>query len=74
MQGISPPLLNEVLAQRHCNYELRGNNLLERRRVKSVGCGTKSILSLAPKIWEILPNGMKDSTLSKFLKQKSGLF
>ena len=70
MQGISPPLLNEVLPQRHCNYELRGNNLLERRRVKSVGCGTKSILSLAPKIWEILPNGMKDSDTLQIFKTK----
>ena len=34
MQGISPPLLNEVFVPRQCNYELRGNNFLERRRVK----------------------------------------
>ena len=36
IQGISPPLLNEVFVPRQCNYELRGNNFLERRRVKSV--------------------------------------
>ena len=34
MQGISPPLLNEVFVPRQCNYELRGNNFLEKRRVK----------------------------------------
>ena len=56
MQGISPPLLNKVFAPRQCNYDLRGNNFLERRRVKSVRYGTKSRSSLAPKIWEILPN------------------
>ena len=33
MQGISPPLLNEVLVPRQCNYELRGNKFLERGRV-----------------------------------------
>ena len=33
MQGISPPLLNEVFVPRLSNYELCGNNLLERRRV-----------------------------------------
>ena len=33
MQGISLPLSNEVLVPRQCNYELRGNNFLERSRV-----------------------------------------
>ena len=33
IQGISPPLLNEVFVPRQCNDELRGNNFLERRRV-----------------------------------------
>ena len=50
MQEISPPLLNEVFVPRQCSYELRGNNFLERRRVKSVRYGTNSISSLAPKI------------------------
>ena len=31
IQGISPPLLNEVFVPRQCNDELRGNNFLERR-------------------------------------------
>ena len=34
IQGISPPLLNEVFVPRQCNYDLRRNNFLERRRVK----------------------------------------
>ena len=66
MQGISPPLLNEVLVQCHYNYELRGNNLLERRRVKSVRSGTE----LAPKIWETLPNGIKDSDTLQIFQAK----
>ena len=51
IQGISPPLLNEVFVPHQCNYDLRGNSFLERRRVKSVRYGTKSISFLAPKIW-----------------------
>ena len=47
------------------NCDLRGNNFLERRRVKSARYGTESISSLAPKMWEILPNEVKDL---KFLK------
>ena len=61
MQGSSRPLLNEVFVPRHCNYELRLNNFLARRRVKSVRYGTESTSLLAPKIWEILPNDIKDS-------------
>ena len=55
-QGISPPPLNEVFVPRQSNYELCGNNFLERKIVKSVRYGTESISSLAQQIWEILPN------------------
>ena len=70
MQRISPPFLNEVFVPRQCNYELRGNNFLERRRVKSVRYGTESISSLARKIWEILPSEIKDSDTLQILKAK----
>ena len=42
IQGISPPLLNELFAPRQYNYDLRGNNFLDRRRVTSVRYGTES--------------------------------
>ena len=67
MQGISPPLLKEVFVPRQCNYELRGNNFLERRRVKAVRYGTESIYS---KIWAILPNEIKDSDTLQIFKAK----
>ena len=70
MQGISPTLLNEVFVPRQCNYELRGNNFLERRRVKSERYGTESISSLVPKIWEILPNEIKDFGTFQIFKAK----
>ena len=71
MQGISPPSLNEVFVPRQCNYELRGNNFLVRRRVKSVRYGTESISSLAPKIWKSLPNEIKDSGTLQIFKAKT---
>ena len=70
IQGISPPLLNEVFVQRECNYDLRRNNFLERRRVKSMRYGTESISFLAPKIWENLPNEIKDSGTLHIFKAK----
>ena len=70
IQGISPLLLNEVFVPGQCNYDLRENNFLERRRVKSVRYSTKSISFLAPKIWEILPNEIKDSDTLQIFKAK----
>ena len=60
--------MNEVFVPRQCNYELRGNNFLERRRVKSARYSIKSISSLAPKILEILPNEIKDSDILQIFK------
>ena len=63
----SPPLLNEVFVERNCNYNLRGNNFLNRRRVNSVRYGAESVSFLAPKIWDILPKETKNSeTLNGF--------
>ena len=70
IQRISPALLNEVFVPRKCNYDLRGNNFLERRRIKSVRYGTESISFLASKIWEILLNETKDSDTLQIFKAK----
>ena len=55
---------------RHSNYELCGNNFLEGRTVKSMRYSTKCISSLAPKIWEVLPNEIKDSDTLQVFKAK----
>ena len=36
LQGLSPPILNEVFAERNFTYNLRGNNLLIRRSFNNV--------------------------------------
>ena len=59
-----------MFVSRQCNCELRRNNVLERRRVKSVRYDTESISSLAPKIWEILTNEIKDSDTVQIFKAK----
>ena len=43
MQKLSPSLLNEVFMSRQYNYNLRGNNILERRRFKSVKYDIESL-------------------------------
>ena len=61
LQGLSPPLMNEVFVERNSNYSLRGNIVLTRRRVNSVRYCTETVSFLAPKIWDILPKDIKDS-------------
>ena len=53
-----------------CDYDFHGNNFLERRRIKSKRYGTKSISFLAPKIWKILPNEIKDLGILLIFKAK----
>ena len=67
LHGLSPPVLNEVLVERNCNYNLRGNNSLNRRRVNSVRYSTESVSFFAPKIWDIFSKEIKNSeTLNAF--------
>ena len=71
IQGIFLPLLNEVFVPCQCNYDLRRNNFLERKRVKSARYGTESISFLALKTREVLPNEIKDSGTLQILKAKT---
>ena len=70
LQGLSPPLMNEIFVERNNNYSLRGNNVLTRRRVISVRYGTETVSFLAPKIWDILPKDIKDSESLDIFKRK----
>ena len=70
LQGLSPPLVNQIFVKRNNNYSLRGNNLLTRRRVNSVRYGTETVSFLAPKIWDILPKDIKYSESLDIFKRK----
>ena len=70
LQGLSPPLINEIFVERNNNYSLRGNNVLTRRRVNSVRYGTETVSFLAPKIWDILAKDIKDSESLDIFKRK----
>ena len=70
LRGLSPPLMNEIFAERNSNYSLRGNNVLTRRKVNSVRYGTETVSLLAPKIWDILPKDIKDSESLDMFKSK----
>ena len=70
LQGLSPPLMNEIFVERNNNYSVRRNNVLTRRRVNSVRYGTETVSFLAPKIWDILLKEIKDSESLDIFKRK----
>ena len=49
LHGLSPTLLHKVFMGQDCNYDLQGNNFLNRRRVNSVRHGTETVHFLSPK-------------------------
>ena len=51
-------------------YELCNNNLFKRRRVNSVWHGTGLVWYLGPKIWNLVPNEIKESESLNALKFK----
>ena len=61
-RNISPPIVRQSLQSRNNDYNLRQFSQFELRNVISVFCGTKGILFLVPKTWNIDPNEFKKET------------
>ena len=70
--NLSPFLMSDLFSFRNTDYNLRGGSKRTSNTVKTV-YGTESISNLAPKIWEQVPDEIKDSkSLNTFkLKIKS---
>ena len=69
--GLSPPLMNNTFKLREENpYNLRNVSEFSRPMINSVYHGTESISFLGPKIWDILPEKLKNiETLEVFKKE-----
>ena len=69
--GLSPPLMNNIFKLKAENsYNLRQVSEFSRPMVKSVYHGTESISYLGPKIWDILPEKLKNiDNLEHFKKE-----
>ena len=69
--GLSPPLMNNIFKLREENsYNLRHVSEFSRPMINSVHHGTESISFLGTKIWDILPEKLKNiETLEVFRKE-----
>ena len=68
--NIAPEIMKEILAPKMVSYELRNNNSFKRRRVNSVWHDTEWVSYLGPKIWDLVPNEIKDCEYLNALKFK----
>ena len=65
--GVSTGLTEDIFHFVNKPYDLRNNRILFRKRNRTVFYGTESLSSLAPRIWELIPQSLKDETeLSQF--------
>ena len=64
---ISPEVVNSLFEFTNKNYNLRNVSILKRNRYFTVHYGSESLVSLAPKIWELVPDSIREvKTLSIF--------
>ena len=62
LNGLSPQIMNDVFqVKSSASYYLRDKNELYRRNPKTVAYGTESVSFMAPKIWSIVPQELKNS-------------
>ena len=68
--GLSPVLMNDIFKLRgEQTYNLRKLSQFYRPKVNSVDNGTESVSFLGPKIWDLVPNELKDiGNLAAFKK------
>ena len=65
--NISPEILQELFSFNVRNYDLRNQSTLKRIKANSVHLGSESLSSLAPEIWDFVPDGFKnEKSLERF--------
>ena len=70
VNNLAPTLMIDMFQTKKVNYNLRKDKILISRNVKTVYYGTESISYLAPKIWEIIPNNIKNCENLNSFKSK----
>ena len=70
LHNLSSSLMSELFSFKDMDYNLRGGSRRHSYKVRIVNYGTETILYLAPKIWEQVPDYIKDSLSLEVFKCK----
>ena len=68
--GAAPEIKTEIFKSKDHSYDLRKNNCLEKRVIKSCKYGSETVSNLGEKLWGILPKNIKKLNLFRNLKTK----
>ena len=69
---ISPKVVNSLLEFSNKSYNLRNASVFKRKRCFTVHYGSESLVSLAPKIWELVPDSIREVKTSIFKNKIPG--
>ena len=67
---IPPENVNSLFTFTNKNYSLRNGSILKRKRHFTVHYGSESLVFLAPKIWELVPDSMREVKILSIFKNK----
>ena len=67
---LGPTIMKDTFHFIQKPYNLRNDPELQRRRNRTVYCGTENIYSLAPKIWELIPSNIRSANSLGIFKEK----
>ena len=70
LNNLSSSLMSELFIFKDTGYNLRGANKLKYDTIKTTHYGSESISFLAPKIWELVPQVIKNSSTLAIFKRK----
>ena len=69
--GTAPEIMTEFFKFKNQLFDLRKNNCLEKRIIKSCKYVSETVLNLGAKLWDILPENIKKGeSLQEFKKNK----
>ena len=67
---ISPEVVNSFFEFTNKNYNLRNESILKRNRYFTVHYGRESLVSLAPKIWKLIPDSTREVKILSIFRSK----
>ena len=67
---ISSEVVNSLFEFTNQNYNLRSLSIPKKKRYFTVHYGSKSVVSSAPKMWELIPDSIREIKTLSILKNK----
>ena len=67
---LGPKIMADIFHFVEKPYNLRNNSIMHRKAKRTVYCGTESMTSLAPKLWELIPSEIKSAKSLNIFKAK----